>query len=266
MLMTMTVVAALSLAPAQPGDLKLSNPRATHGVLGTARTENKILPGDMYFLTFDIENLKSDDEGKVVYAMGMELINPQGQTEYKKDPQERPPLYNVLGGSRIPAFVHAQTGADLPPGEYTLKVTVTDRSTKKSVTLARKFEVMKKAFGLVELTSSYDKDGIFSAPPIGVTGQSLFVNFWAVGFARTKNKPNISFEMRVYDEAGKPTLPKAVAGQFNEDIPEEWQRLPMNFYLPLNRAGKFTVKLKATDQIDKKTAEVSFPITVLELK
>ena len=40
----------------------------------------------------------------------------------------------------------------------------------------------------------------------------------------------------------------------------------MQFWLPLNRAGKFTVKLKATDVIGKKTAELSFPITVYDSK
>lgn len=268
MISTLAVVAAMSLAPAQAGDLKLSNPRATYGVLGALRASDKILPGDVYFLTFDIENLKTDDEGKILYSMGMELVNPQGQTEYKKDPLERPPLYNVLGGSRIPAFAHAQTGTETTPGIYTLKVTVIDRTTKKSASLERKFEVLKKGFGLVELSTSYDKDGIFSAPFGGITGQSLFVNFWIVGFERAGKdmQPNIVFEMRVLDEGGKPTLPKAVTGDINKDVPGDWQRLPMNFILPLNRAGKFKVNLKATDLISKKTAELILPITVVELK
>jgi hypothetical protein len=33
-----------------------------------------------------------------------------------------------------------------------------------------------------------------------------------------------------------------------------------------NRPGKFVVKLKATDRVANKTAELSFPITVLEPK
>lgn len=268
MISTLAVMAAMSLAPAQAGDLRLSNPRATYGVLGALRSDNKILPGDVYFLTFDIENLKADEEGKILYSMGMELINPQDQTEYKKDPLERPPLYNVLGGARIPAFAHAQTGTETTPGVYTLKVTVIDRLTKKSASLERKFEVLKKSFGLVELSTSYDKDGIFSAPFGGITGQSLFVNFWIVGFERGGKdmQPNIAFEMRVLDDAGKPTTAKAITGDINKDVPDDWKRLPMNFILPLNRPGKFKVNLKATDLISKKTAELILPITVVELK
>ena len=46
-----------------------------------------------------------------------------------------------------------QVSADLPPGEYTVKVNVTDRAAKPaaSATVSRKFEVLQPAFGLVRL-------------------------------------------------------------------------------------------------------------------
>jgi hypothetical protein len=37
----------------------------------------------------------------------------------------------------------------------------------------------------------------------------------------------------------------------------------MHFLLSLNRPGKFTVELRATDQVSKKKAKLSFPLTVL---
>jgi hypothetical protein len=278
MLATLALMSSLALAPGQIGELKLANPRATYGVLGAVRKDAKILPGDVFFLTFDIENLKMDEEGKITYSMGMELVNPKGESEYKRDPLERPPLYNVLGGNRIPAFAHAETSAGTMPGEYTLKVTVVDEATAvkdkkgkvvkpgKAVTLAQKFTVADKGFGLVKLTTSYDKDGILSAPFGGMAGQSLFCNFWIVGFKRVEGQPNITFEMKITDENDKPTLPKAMMGQINKGVSEDWELIPMNFILPLNRPGKFTVHLKATDLVTKKNTELKFPITVVELK
>src|SRR5579859_4004773 len=130
MLATLALMSSLAVAPGQAGDLKLSNPRPTYGVLGAVRKDNRILPGDVFFMTFDIENLKMDGEGRILYSMGMEVINPKGLSEYKRDPGERPPLFNVLGGNSIPAFAHAETTADTEPGEYTLKVTVVDNATK----------------------------------------------------------------------------------------------------------------------------------------
>lgn len=44
------------------------------------------------------------------------------------------------------------------------------------------------------------------------------------------------------------------------------QAFPGQFVLPLNRAGKFTIELKATDLLSNKTSQVSFPLTVLESK
>ena len=119
MLATLALMSSLAVAPGQAGDLKLSNPRPTYGVLGAVRKDNRILPGDVFFMTFDIENLKMDGEGRILYSMGMEVINPKGLSEYKRDPGERPPLFNVLGGNSIPAFAHAETTADTEPGEYT---------------------------------------------------------------------------------------------------------------------------------------------------
>ena len=42
--------------------------------------------------------------------------------------------------------------------------------------------------------------------------------------------------------------------------------LPMSFLLRINRPGKFTVELNATDKISNKTAKLTFPVTVLEQK
>src|SRR5262249_49079168 len=105
------------------------------------------------------------------------------------------------------------------------------------------------------------------APHIGVAGQSFYVNFNAVNFERGRDnrQPNIQFEMRVLDERNKATLNKPISGSI-DDLPQEFSYAPMQFWLPLNRSGKFTVQLKATDVIGKKTAELSFPITVYDSK
>lgn len=262
MLTTMALVTALCLAPAQNGELRLINDRTTYGVLGPVRADNKFLPGDKVFVTFDIDNLRIAEDGKALYSMGMELTNAQGKTFYKRDPADTV-AFNALGGSRVPAFAYTELGIDTPEGEYTLRVVVKDRGGKE-VSLNRKFQVVAKDFGLVRLQNSYDPEGRLSAPPIGVAGQSFFINFFAVGFKREgqKMQPNLALEMRVFDESGKPTLAKSATGEAKEDVPLDWNLVPMQFILPLNRSGKFTVKLKATDMVTKKTAELSFPLTV----
>src|SRR5205823_9912048 len=123
------------------------------------------------------------------YSMGMEVINPMAQTEFKRDPPQQPvKMFNVLGGNTIPAFAHATTDVVSPPGKYVLKVTVVDGVTKKSQTISQEFQVQNKDFGIVDLSMSYDPRGEIPAPFGGVAGQTVFLNFWALGFKATPAK------------------------------------------------------------------------------
>ena len=266
-----TIALAMTLAgtPGESGQLRLSNIRPTHGLLGSERPDSRLLPGDVFFVTFDIDGLKVDDSGAMLYTMSMEVRNnANNKIEYKSEPQDLD-MPAPLGGHSLPGFAHVDLGREMAAGEYTLKVTVSDRGakSKESKYFEKKFEVLSQTFGMIRLNIAYDKDGQVPAPYIGVAGQSFYVNFNAVNFERggDNKDPNIQFEMRVLDERSKPTLDKPIAGSIVE-LPREFSFAPMQFWLPLNRAGKFTVKLKATDVIGKKTAELSFPITVYDSK
>lgn len=263
---TLAFVTALSAAPAQAGQLKLTNPRATYGVLGAARSNANILPGESFHVAFDIENLQADAKGETQYSMGMEVVNPKGQVEYKKDPPKEPlVMFNVLGGSSIPAFAHASTDPNTEPGDYQLKVTVIDGRNKAAQTLSTKFTVLKKEFGIIDLSTSYDGRGTMPAPPGGVAGQSIFINFWTVGYAVAANmKPNVALTMRILDQGGKPTTQQPVEGAFTDPLPANAVRIPLSFMLPLNRAGNYTVELTATDKnAGNKSSKVTFPLTVV---
>ena len=63
MLATLTLMSALSLPAADAGELQLTNARVTYGRLGPTRKDTKFLPGDVYFVTFDIEGLQFNKEG-----------------------------------------------------------------------------------------------------------------------------------------------------------------------------------------------------------
>jgi hypothetical protein len=260
------LLAATAAAPAQEGDLNLTNVRATYGLLGAPRPNDRLLPGDIFFVAFDIDGIKVDDSGKVLYSMAMEVTDSKNKTLFKQDPRELEAL-NALGGSHLPAFAHVDVGLDQPPGSYNLKVTVTDRAAKKTQSFERKFEVMDKGFGLVRLNITGDPQGQVPVSAVGTAGQTMWVHLMAVGFARggQKNEPDISLEMQVLDENDRPVLGKPFPGDIKE-LPKELQAIPMDFQLPLNRAGRFNVRVKAIDKIAKKTAELSFPLQVVELK
>jgi hypothetical protein len=259
---------ALGLAPGQAGQLELTNVRPTYGILGAPRPTNDVLPGDVFWLAFDMQNVKLTPTGKVEYSMGFEVLNSKGTPQIKEEEKDRTLLADTtLGGNRLPIFARADVGLDTPPGEYTMKVTVTDRTAKTSKVLERKFKVLPLTFGLVRLSTSYDQRGDLPAPMFGVPGQFLHVNFVAVGFERDKAKkqPNLQVELNVLDDKNKPVLAKPDTGTVNEknSVPENARGLPMVFVMALNRPGKFTVELKATDLVSKKTAKLNFPLTIL---
>jgi hypothetical protein len=263
---TVSLLAALTLSPAQASELNLTNIRSTYGFLGPSREDNKLLPGDALFVAFDIENIKVDDGGRVLYGMAMEVLDSKGKAQFKQDPRDLEAV-NSLGGSRLPAFAHVETGFDQPPGDYTLKLTVTDRTAKTSKSFERKFVLAPGTFGLIRFRLSSDPEGQLPVPPLAVAGQSIWLNFVAVGFARgSNNQPNLAVEMRIVDDKDQPTLAKPFTGDVTKNVEKEVLGIPMQFLLTLNRPGKFAVKLKATDQVSKKTAELAFPITVLESK
>jgi hypothetical protein len=263
---TLTLLAALSLAPGQAGELELTNIRATYGFLGPTRPDSRLLPGDTFFVAFDIDNIRVDNTGKLRYSMVMEVTDSKNKVWFKRDPQELEGL-NSLGGNHLPAFARVDLGLDQPPDQYTLKLSVTDRAAKTTKSFERKFEVLPKGFGLVRLQMTADPSGVLPGPALGVPGQTLWAHLTAVGLERggDKKEPDMTIEMQVFDESDKPTLEKPVTGDCKE-LPKDVNVQPMDFPLTLNRPGKFTVRLKAVDKIARKTAEMAFPIMVVEVK
>jgi hypothetical protein len=267
---TLALATALNLAPAQSGSLQLKNDRVTYGILGQERKDSKILGGDVIIVAFDIEGLKVREDGLVKYSMSLEVINKDGKSQFRQDPQDLE-AYNALGTGRVPAFAQVFIGNDQPEGEYTLKVTVKDRTADKSDTLVRKFEVLTRRFGFIQVGLTYEavRDSSQPAPPIGVPGQTFLFNFAVVGFEldkARKDQPNIDASLRILDETGKPTLAKPFFGQANEVEAIFKKGIPMKFIISLNRPGKFKLELKATDKVSGKSAELVLDLNVIEPK
>ena len=262
---TLAVLAALALAPAQQSELKLSNVRGTHGLQGPPRTEKKVLPGDTVFVCFDIDGITVGPDGKVKYSVATEVTDAKGKTIFKQEPRDlEVPL--SLGGNRVPGFSQIDCGLEQPPGKYTLKLTVTDRAANKSATFTHDFEIAERGFGLVRFSTTRDKDGLVPSNVPGV-GEMLWLQFGVVGFERDKagKQPSVAVELQVLDGDGKP-VGKPQSGVINKDVPDKAVALPLQFWLQLNRPGKFTLVVTATDQLTKKTTKTTLPFTVVELK
>src|SRR5262249_44132306 len=157
---------------------------------------------------------------------------------------------------------------DTPPGEYTLTASVTDRKSKKTETVSRKFEVLAPDFGIVRMNLAFDPQGQVTNPGAAVRGQVAWIHFAVVGFQRNpgNKQPNISVEMIITDESGKTTMKKPVTGEVSKDVADNIRMIPMSFFLSFNNAGKYKVELKAKDLVSNKTKTETFDVTISDVK
>lgn len=267
MLASLAAICLLQAPTLGAGDLSLSNVRFTYGILGPTRTEAKIRPGDSVFLSFDIQGIGVDDAGKASYTTAVEVLDSKGSVLFKQAPRKLQEFL-PLGGDSLPAFAHIDLGADSPAGEYTMKVIVTDTSNNKSAPVSVKFEVLGKAFDVVRIGITGDGDGVV---PVGAfcVGQPFWIHGAVVGFGRAAQgakQPKVKLNLRVLDESGKAIVAKPFTGMIDKDVDAKAPSLPIRFFVPLNRAGQYTIELAATDEVKNATVSKKFPITVTPIK
>ena len=227
----MTSALALAAALAGPvqtqtSPLTVGSVRQTYGELGPTRIDTKYLPRDFVFVSFDIEGLKATPEGKVTYSMSMEVLDKVGKAIFTAPPAKQEMLL-PLGAVKLPAFVYITLGPDMKPAPYTAKVTIVDENGKTNKTFEQKFELLPPNFGLVALYVTKDDKGMLATGPVGVVGQTVFVNFGMVGFGRNASgKPNAAVEFRVLDDKGRPLNAQPIVVPVPTEFPATEQFVP----------------------------------------
>jgi len=266
MLSCLLLCSLAGVGAGQDGKLEIVNPHRTYGHMGAPRPKAAgILPGDVAHVSFEIKNLKFDDAGKASYSVAIEVRDEQGGLFFKQEPHNAV-AQNFFGGNTLPCAAHVEIPANAKPGHYNWKVTIHDRLADTSASIAGKGEVLPNDFGLIRVGTYADSEGKVPVSPVGVVGSTIYVNFAAAGFGRTKTKqPDLSVEMKILDENGKATFTKPITGHVNSDIPESLRILPLQYGVTLNRAGRFTIQLTARCEICGKTSTVSLPVRILPM-
>jgi hypothetical protein len=248
-------------------ELAFDNTRFTYGAFGQSRKVDVFLPGDVVYLSFDVQGLKVNDSGQALYSMGMEVARKgQKQAIQKRAPRDLKEEIKHKKGT-LETFVWWPIPRDgTAPGEYTLKITVTDRQTMQTATLSKKFEVAPISFGIVGVHLTTEK-GKPIAPKV-TAGQTVALNYALVGFKLdNKNNTNVTISIRTLDGEGKPTKFKPFTGEFKVDeVSARGLMRPTPYLLGLNRAGKFKVVLAAKCNVSGKSAKEVLDLTVLDGK
>lgn len=255
------------LSAAQGGDLELVNHRRTYGHLGALRPkETGMMPGDIAHFTFDIKNLKQDENGKASYSIAIEIKDASGKVFFEQRPYNSI-AQNFLGGNALPCSAHVEIPLDAKSGPVDWKVTVVDRTTKKSVSMSGKGNILPANFGIVQVGLYGDAEAKTPISPISVVGESAYLQISTVGFARNKDtkQPDLQISMRILDDKGQPTMAKPLVGKINANVEPKDQMLPVQFGITMNRVGRFTVEVTAEDRVSGKRAQINYGIRVLEL-
>jgi hypothetical protein len=249
----------LSLVPHQTKKLELTHARFTYGLFGMERPNSKFLRGDFLLLVYDVKNAKADKKtGKVEYRILMELVDGKGNLIFSR--KNRIEAINAFGGNTQPAYAHVNIGTDQKPGKYTIKIKVTDVIGKQTATLKKDFQVLKAGFGFVRV----------KAPVVSFIGPTYPIEFTVVGFKRDKKGfPHVRVDVDILDIQGKKVLIKtksmSIPGDLDKDIrAQDITDLPFPLSFVVNRKGKYTIRVKARDEIADKTVKLEYKITVLD--
>ena len=249
----------LTLVPAPTFALEFKNIRPCYGPLGATRTDNKFLPGDLLYISYEIEGLKVDPKSKkAAYVTLLEVFSSTKEKIFSKEtPNEMAPQ---LGGDRIPGDLHLIMGRNKPPGQYILRMTIQDRIGGETKEFKFPFELLAPSFGIVAV----------QAPAIAFPGQPYIMQLALIDFTLDANKnPKGSITLKITDEAGKDVSP-GLSNKFPEDLNDtidlkKENVLPMHFPIFPNRPGRFNVEFTAVDAIGNKTSTVRYPLLVLDL-
>jgi uncharacterized protein (TIGR03000 family) len=225
--------------------------------------DTKFLPGDSLVLCFQIDGAQADAAGKARCAVGLEVVDDKGKLQIRQAP--RPVTLDQTPGTQgLAAFAQLQIGLDQPPGKYALKVSVTDQVAGASNELTESFEILPRAFGIVRLALTADSQARKSTNQ-PAAGRSFWTTFSLVGFGRQQatQQPRLALALRILDERGNSVLQKPLTGEVNLGVSPRAQAVSAQFVSRVQQAGKYTLELKATDQVADRTATIRVPLIIV---
>ncbi|MBI1832552.1 MAG: hypothetical protein HYR84_14015 [Planctomycetes bacterium] len=254
------VVCLLGFVANQASAVDIKNIRACYGPFGATRTgKAECLPGDKLWITYDIEGLVVDPKTKkVTYETTLELLDSKNKTFFK-DPVTTDTI-PAFGGTSMPGDLHVNIGKQ-PPGEYSIRLTIHDKVGKDAKTFSYPITVVADGFGMIEV----------SAQAVGILRLPYAVIFKLVNLKLDGGKqPKAEVSLQIFDDKMKPVNEKPITMMLPRDLPdgidlEKLNMVVVPFPLELNRAGRFTIEVKAIDKLADKKIELRYPLTVIDV-
>lgn len=259
----LTLAVVFWATTAAQAKLELQNIQAVYSLFGPVRPNLDIYPHDQVLFRFVVAGAKVDAEGKIDTAMTLQLADPTGKVLLN----ENSPLQGILalGGNMFAGSARLNVGEQIPPGDYTLTVTIRDNAASEEASFQRKLTAKLAGFRIVAPQFSYDAEGKVPAPAGGLVGQILHFRLQGIGFDKEQGKIDASMNVQVLDVQGKEMLPKPILAELRSEDPAMVKKvtsLTFNGNLALNRAGQFTLRITLNDRVGKKTTQFETPLEV----
>jgi len=251
---------ALGLFPNLGSALEIKNIRPSYGPFGATRSETKLLPGDVMFISYELDGLGIDPKtSKTNYDTTLEFVDAKDKVLFmKKNPNNE--LLPMLGTGRMPGDLHIIVPPGQPAGKYAIRFTVHDRVGKEAKVFTYPIEVLPQGFGFVGVT----------APAIGLPGQHYVLGFGVVNLATDKKSmPSAEVSIKIMDDKGTAVVP-AVKYEWPRDMPDgidlsQANFVPVSHSIFLNRPGRFRIEIRVNDKFGTKMAEMTYPMTVIDV-
>lgn len=260
---TATVLMLLAMGSTAGAAVEIRDFEAAHGRYGPRRENLEVFAGEEVLFRYLITGVQLDSMGRIDLELEERVTAADGRTiAHAKGPQQ---ARLALGGDSLTGQAEFTFAEKVKPGQYKLTVRVTDNTSGESATAERLITLKAAEFALVMPRFSYDADGKIPAPAAGMLGQTLHASVKALGLDASKGVIDSEMKLQIYDDKGKPTMPRAITASFRHDDPKTVKEIGLVRFkadVTLNRTGNFTLKMIITDRVAGKSATFSSPLVV----
>ena len=272
----LTAVTILLISSAGPGclfaddihqsdaDLQL-DVRFTYGPGGGERPAS-FIAGDTVAVTLRATGLSIGSDGKMDLFLQPELLDSDGHTLMMLNPLRCNDRL-TFGGNELTFFWAHPIPVLMAAGKYGFRITIRDRISGQKVTRDMAFEVLPEStFGALRLRLAHDVQGTVAAGACFLAGSRAFLFGQVMGYDHSSGRMHVKAKLTFYDLQGQELSPSATI-PVERDVPKAPEGVgphttQVYFTLPLNRAGRFVVRLELEDVLGDKTATYDVPITV----
>lgn len=254
-----TLLAVLLVSGVAAGDIAIENLRKVVSDYGPEKKDARYVAGEKVYILFDAVGAEEKD-GQMAFILKFEALTPSGESFGKYDGQEQKAA-DIFGRGSIRCSVYLGLPPDVPPGTYTMNISIEDRVAGKKAETKVEFEVVATELTTINARLSVDSAGDNEHGPFVADGESLYCRFSVAGLKTDNGKAKLAVDLVILDGAGKAirTLPYIEATEV--EVADGLVRVQMGIHF--TGRGKYTIRGVVKDLLAGKETLCDYPVHLL---